>query len=148
MAISIVLIAFSSATQDIIIDAFRIESAPEKKQGPLASMYLAGYRVAMIVSGAGSLWLASHFSGSAYQLEVWKNVYQIISLFMLIGLISTFFAKEPLMLKKNNIKNFEQIKFTVSTVSSIVIFFIVYLSIPAINELNYFFSFLLNLVKI
>jgi PAT family beta-lactamase induction signal transducer AmpG len=148
MAISIVLIAFSSATQDIIIDAFRIESAPEKKQGPLASMYLAGYRVAMIVSGAGSLWLASHFSGSVYQLEVWKNVYQIISLFMLIGLISTFFAKEPLMLKKNNIKNFEQIKFTVSTVSSIVIFFIVYLSIPAINELNYFLSFLLNLVKI
>jgi PAT family beta-lactamase induction signal transducer AmpG len=111
-------------------------------------MYLAGYRVAMIVSGAGSLWLASHFSGSIYQLEVWKNVYQIISLFMLIGLISTFFAKEPLMLKKNNIKNFEQIKFTVSTVSSIVIFFIVYLSIPAINELNYFLSFLLNLVKI
>ena len=148
MAISIVLIAFSSATQDIIIDAFRIESAPEKKQGPLASMYLAGYRVAMIVSGAGSLWLASHFSGSVYQLEVWKNVYQIISLFMLIGLISTFFAKEPLMLKKNNIKNFEQIKFTLSTVSSIVIFFIVYLSIPAINELNYFLSFLLNLVKI
>lgn len=133
MAISIVLIAFSSATQDIIIDAFRIESAPEKKQGPLASMYLAGYRVAMIVSGAGSLWLASHFSGSVYQLEVWKNVYQIISLFMLIGLISTFFAKEPLMLKKNNIKNFEQIKFTVSTVSSIVIFFIVYLSIPMIH---------------
>src|SRR6056300_1393128 len=110
MAIAIILIAFFSATQDIVIDAFRIESAPEKKQGPLSSMYLAGYRVAMIVSGAGSLWLASHFSGSVYQLEVWKNVYQIISLFMLIGLISTFFAKEQLMLKKNNIKNFEQIK--------------------------------------
>ena len=59
MAIAIVLIAFFSATQDIVIDAFRIESAPEKKQGPLSSMYLAGYRIAMIVSGAGSLWLAS-----------------------------------------------------------------------------------------
>ena len=55
MAFAIVLIAFFSATQDIVIDAFRIESAPEKKQGALSAMYLAGYRLAMIFSGAGSL---------------------------------------------------------------------------------------------
>ena len=42
MALTIVMIAFFSATQDIVIDAFRIESAPENKQGPLSSMYLAG----------------------------------------------------------------------------------------------------------
>ena len=41
-------------------------------------MYLAGYRIAMIVSGAGSLWLASIMSDENYQNEVWKNVYQII----------------------------------------------------------------------
>ena len=95
MALSIVLIAFFSATQDIVIDAFRIESAPEKKQGPLSSMYLAGYRVAMIVSGAGSLWLASYLGSETYQQDVWKQVYQIISLFMSVGLICTLLSTEP-----------------------------------------------------
>ena len=95
MAFAILLIAFFSATQDIVIDAYRIESAPEKKQGPLASMYLAGYRIAMIVSGAGSLWLASIMSDENYQTEVWKNVYQIIGFFMIIGFVSTALSKEP-----------------------------------------------------
>ena len=48
-AIAITLLAFSSATQDIIIDAYRIETAPQYMQGPLSSMYIAGYRVAMLV---------------------------------------------------------------------------------------------------
>ena len=48
MAITVVLLAFFSATQDIVIDAFRIESAPQFLQGPLSSMYIAGYRVAML----------------------------------------------------------------------------------------------------
>ena len=49
-AIAIVFLAFSSATQDIVIDAFRIESAPQYMQGPLSSMYIAGYRIAMLTS--------------------------------------------------------------------------------------------------
>ena len=53
--------AFFSATQDILIDAFRIESAPQSLQGPMSSMYIAGYRIAMLVAGAGSLWLAAFF---------------------------------------------------------------------------------------
>ena len=107
MALSVVLIAFFSATQDIVIDAFRIESAPEKKQGPLSSMYLAGYRIAMIVSGAGSLWLASILGEENYQIEVWKNVYQIIGLFMIVGIASTFLCKEPVnkAVKKMNYIN-------------------------------------------
>ncbi len=60
-AISISFLAFFSATQDISVDAFRIESAPKNMQGPLSSMYIAGYRISMIVSGARSLWLASYF---------------------------------------------------------------------------------------
>ena len=54
-ALFITILAFFSATQDILIDAFRIESAPQSLQGPLSSMYIAGYRIAMLVAGAGSL---------------------------------------------------------------------------------------------
>jgi len=148
MAFAIVLIAFFSATQDIVIDAFRIESAPEKKQGPLASMYLAGYRIAMIVSGAGSLWLASIMSDENYQTEVWKNVYQIIGFFMIIGLISTALCKEPTnnKVKKINYKN--QLKFTFSTILSILIFFVFFLNIPEVKVLNHFYNFFYNIFKI
>lgn len=148
MAFAIVLIAFFSATQDIVIDAFRIESAPEKKQGPLASMYLAGYRIAMIVSGAGSLWLASIMSNENYQTEVWKNVYQIIGFFMIIGFISTALCKEPTnnKVKKINYKN--QLKFTFSTILSILIFFVFFLNIPEVKVLNHFYNFFYNIFKI
>jgi len=148
MAFAIVLIAFFSATQDIVIDAFRIESAPEKKQGPLASMYLAGYRIAMIVSGAGSLWLASIISDENYQNEVWKNVYQIIGFFMIIGFISTALCKEPTnnKVKKINYKN--QLKFTFSTILSILIFFVFFLNIPEVKVLNHFYNFFYNIFKI
>jgi PAT family beta-lactamase induction signal transducer AmpG len=148
MAFAIVLIAFFSATQDIVIDAFRIESAPEKKQGPLASMYLAGYRIAMIVSGAGSLWLASIMSNENYQTEVWKNVYQIIGFFMIIGFISTALCKEPTnnKVKKINYKN--QLKFTFSTILSILIFFVFFLNIPEVEVLNHFYNFFYNIFKI
>jgi PAT family beta-lactamase induction signal transducer AmpG len=148
MAFAIVLIAFFSATQDIVIDAFRIESAPEKKQGPLASMYLAGYRIAMIVSGAGSLWLASIMSDENYQTEVWKNVYQIIGFFMIIGFISTALCKEPTnnKVKKINYKN--QLKFTFSTILSILIFFVFFLNIPEVKVLNDFYNFFYNIFKI
>ena len=148
MAFAIVLIAFFSATQDIVIDAFRIESAPEKKQGPLASMYLAGYRIAMIVSGAGSLWLASIMSDENYQTEVWKNVYQIIGFFMIIGFISTALSKEPTnnKVKKINYKN--QLKFTFSTILSILIFFVFFLNIPEVKVLNHFYNFFYNIFKI
>ncbi|EMH80868.1 MFS transporter [alpha proteobacterium HIMB114] len=148
MAFAIVLIAIFSATQDIVIDAFRIESAPEKKQGPLASMYLAGYRIAMIVSGAGSLWLASIMSEENYQTEVWKNVYQIIGFFMIIGFISTALCKEPTnnKVKKINYKN--QLKFTFSTILSILIFFVFFLNIPEVKILNHFYNFFYNIFKI
>ena len=148
MALSVVLIAFFSATQDIVIDAFRIESAPEKKQGPLSSMYLAGYRIAMIVSGAGSLWLASILGEENYQTEVWKNVYQIIGLFMIVGIASTFLCKEPVnkAVKEKNYIN--QIKFAASTLISILIFFLFFLNFKKFNNLNNFYNFLFNIFKI
>ena len=148
MALSVILIAFFSATQDIVIDAFRIESAPEKKQGPLSSMYLAGYRIAMIVSGAGSLWLASILGEENYQTEVWKNVYQIIGLFMIVGIASTFLCKEPVNKAVKKINYINQIKFAASTLISILIFFLVFLNFPKVNNLNNFYNFFFNIFKI
>ena len=61
MALAAVLLGFSAATQDIVIDAFRIESADEKFQALMSSGYIAGYRIGMLVAGAGALYLASFF---------------------------------------------------------------------------------------
>ncbi len=99
-AFFITLLAFFSSTQDIIIDAFRIESAPQSLQGPMSSMYISGYRVAMLVAGAGSLWLAAFFGTDIYNQIVWKKVYLIMSVLMTIGITATFFSDEPKIRKK------------------------------------------------
>jgi PAT family beta-lactamase induction signal transducer AmpG len=131
-AIGIVLIAFSSATQDIVIDAFRIESEPIQKQGALSSMYLAGYRIAMIVSGAGSLWLASYFGVDVYNANTWKKVYQIMGCLMLIGVVTTLLSKEPTVHKIKNKNTSNSIKFLISLIIAIAIFFVTYNLIPKI----------------
>ena len=90
-AIGITFVAFSSATQDIVIDAFRIESAPQKYQGALSSMYIAGYRLAMLTSGAGSLWLASYLGAEVYNVRVWQIVYLFMTSLMLVGILTAIF---------------------------------------------------------
>ncbi|MBU1309172.1 MAG: MFS transporter [Gammaproteobacteria bacterium] len=97
MAAFAVLLAFASATQDINVDAFRIESAPEQLQAALAAAYLCGYRLAMILASAGTLWAAALFSASeAYDLAGWQNAYLLMALCMLPGILTTLFSKEPL----------------------------------------------------
>jgi MFS transporter, PAT family, beta-lactamase induction signal transducer AmpG len=54
-------VAFASATQDIALDAYRIEAVEIEKQGAMAATYQAGYRIAMITAGAGALWIAAAF---------------------------------------------------------------------------------------
>ena len=92
---------FFSASQDIVIDAFRIESVPQNKQGALSSMYIAGYRLGMLVSGAGSLWLAAFLGGETYNVSVWNKVYLSMALLMLIGIFANMISKENLRYKKN-----------------------------------------------
>ena len=99
-AVCITLVAFFSATQDIIIDAYRIESVNQKLQGSLSSMYIAGYRIGMLVGGAGSLWLASYWGGENYDYNVWRKVYFTMSLLMLVGIIANLISKEPKRLRK------------------------------------------------
>ncbi|MDX1670221.1 MAG: permease, partial [Limnobacter sp.] len=97
MAFAAVALGFSSATQDICIDAFRIESAERKFQAILASMYVAGYRVGMLASGAGALWLASRLGTElgAYSYEAWRLTYFAMASLMTVGLLTTLIRPEP-----------------------------------------------------
>lgn len=97
MACAAVALGFSSATQDICIDAFRIESAEKKFQAILAAMYVSGYRVGMLASGAGALWLASSLGTEmqAYNYEAWRNTYFVMSSLMVIGMLTTLLRPEP-----------------------------------------------------
>jgi PAT family beta-lactamase induction signal transducer AmpG len=97
MALAAVLLGFSSATQDIVIDAYRIECIGASMQALLASSYVAGYRVGMLAAGAGSLYLASFFGTTreCYRFEAWRNTYLLMALIMLAGVITTLCIREP-----------------------------------------------------
>ena len=149
-AIGSVLIAFSSASQDIIIDAYRIESAPQKMQGALSSMYIAGYRVAMLIAGAGSLYLASFFGVEVYDVNVWKKVYLVMASLMLVGVFTTLSSPEPNI--KRKVSNFsfqDQLRFLISFILAIIIFVATYslLKNPFNNE-DPLINFLYALIRI
>lgn len=97
MAIGAVLLGFSAATQDIVIDAYRIESAPSEMQTALSASYVAGYRIGMIVSGAGVLYLASHFGSTmeAYSYIAWQKSYLIMAGVMGVAVVTTLSITEP-----------------------------------------------------
>ena len=104
MALGAVLLGFSSATQDIVIDAYRIESAQSEMQAILSATYIAGYRIGMLVSGAGALYIAS-FLGTTkgnYSYEAWKNTYLIMACFMIVGIITVILRPEPEVETKEN----------------------------------------------
>ena len=86
-ALVAIAVAISSATQDMAIDAYRIECAPEEMQGLLAASYQYGYRIAIIVGGAGALFVADFMS--------WTIAYQAMAACMAIGIVTTLLSKEP-----------------------------------------------------
>ncbi|MGE4231725.1 MAG: AmpG family muropeptide MFS transporter [Bacteriovoracia bacterium] len=81
------LIAFFGASQDIVVDAYRAESFPTEQLGAATSVYVMGYRIAMLVSGAVAMMLADHFS--------WQTVYFIMCCFLILGLVVTYFSPDP-----------------------------------------------------
>ncbi|MCL1036042.1 MFS transporter [Shewanella submarina] len=99
MALFALLVAFASATQDIVVDAFRIDSAPEKMQAALAASYQIGYRSAMILATAGALTIAAWASpeDGSYSLIGWQTAYMAMAGMMFVGLITTLFATEPVV---------------------------------------------------
>jgi PAT family beta-lactamase induction signal transducer AmpG len=92
------LVAFASATQDIALDAYRIESAQVEKQAALAAMYQTGYRIAMIWAGAGVLWIAARSAGvegAGYSAAAWTTAYLAMAGSMLVGVATVLLSPEP-----------------------------------------------------
>lgn len=99
MAGGAVLLAFSSATQDIVIDAYRIEAggADVAMQPVMSSTYTAGYRLGMVVSGGGALYLAHYFGSSKahYSFGAWQATYFIMAAVMALCMVVTLRIREP-----------------------------------------------------
>jgi len=98
-----IAVAFGSATQDIALDAYRIESADTERQAALAATYQTGYRLAMIWAGAGALWIAARAEvpaeiagvAAGYQHGAWQIAYLVMAASMLPGVLTVLFSPEP-----------------------------------------------------
>ncbi|HEY6452411.1 MAG TPA: MFS transporter [Steroidobacteraceae bacterium] len=80
-------LAFSAATQDVAIDAWRIESAPVREQGAMAAAYQFGYRLAILIASAGALWIAADAG--------WAHSYATMAALAGIGILTTLLVREP-----------------------------------------------------
>ncbi len=92
------VVAFASATQDIALDAYRIESADTSRQAALAAAYQTGYRLAMIWAGAGVLWIAARAETAnvaSYQHDAWQTAYLWMAASMLVGMLTVLLSAEP-----------------------------------------------------
>lgn len=87
MAALALLVAFSSATQDVAIDAWRIEAVPQSMQGVMAAAYQLGYRIAIMVGSAGALWIAADHG--------WTAAYTAMAAMVGVGILTTLVIAEP-----------------------------------------------------
>lgn len=96
VALGALLVAAASATQDIVVDAFRVESLPESEQAAGMASYVAAYRVGMLISTAGALFLVSAFEGTGLTKPIaWMWGYIAMAAMVLIGMIAALVATEP-----------------------------------------------------
>jgi PAT family beta-lactamase induction signal transducer AmpG len=104
-------VAVGSATQDIALDAFRIESADTQRQAALAASYQTGYRIAMIWAGAGVLWIAARaevmpaLGAAGYQHGAWQTAYLVMAASMLLGMVTVLFSPEPQVVELPRARN-------------------------------------------
>jgi PAT family beta-lactamase induction signal transducer AmpG len=87
LALCAVAVAFCSATQDIVIDAYRIEAVAVEYQGAMSATYVFGYRLALLVAGAGAFYIADASN--------WQTTYYVMAALMAIGVITTLWIQEP-----------------------------------------------------
>lgn len=105
MAAAAVFLGFSSATQDIVIDAYRIELTQDADvQTVLASTYNAGYRIATIITQLGALLFAASLGTAVgnYIYQAWQTTYLLMAGLMFIGIATTFYIKEPQVERQNS----------------------------------------------
>ena len=96
VALSAMLVATASATQDIVIDAFRIESLSESEQAAGMAAYVAAYRIGMLASTAGALFLVSGFEGLGLgRGAAWSAGYLAMAALVVIGIATALVATEP-----------------------------------------------------
>jgi MFS transporter, PAT family, beta-lactamase induction signal transducer AmpG len=96
VALGALLVATASATQDIIVDAFRVESLSESEQAAGMASYVAAYRIGMLASTAGALFVVSGFQGLGLShAAAWSAGYLVMAALVLIGIATTLAATEP-----------------------------------------------------
>jgi len=95
IAIGALVVAAASATQDIVVDAFRVESLPENEQAAGMAAYVAAYRVGALVSGAGALFLVAAFQAELGSRGAWTACYALMAALVLVGVLGTLLAWEP-----------------------------------------------------
>jgi MFS transporter, PAT family, beta-lactamase induction signal transducer AmpG len=96
VALGALLVAAMSSTQDIVVDAFRVESLPESEQAAGMASYVAAYRIGMLVSTAGALFLVSAFESTGLaRSSAWMWGYVAMAAMVLIGTVTALAATEP-----------------------------------------------------
>ena len=126
-----VVVAFASATQDIAIDAYRLEIAEDSQQAALAASYMAGYRVAALLATAGALFFAEGFgsTGYAYLHKAWAGTYLLFGLLMVPALLTTLLMREPAVTLRTQLSAG---RYTFShQVASVLVLIILLVSVPA-----------------
>jgi MFS transporter, PAT family, beta-lactamase induction signal transducer AmpG len=96
VAVAALLVATTSATQDIVVDAFRVESLPESEQAAGMASYVAAYRIGMLISTAGALFIVSGFEDTGITRNAaWMWGYVVMAAMVLIGTVTALLATEP-----------------------------------------------------
>jgi MFS transporter, PAT family, beta-lactamase induction signal transducer AmpG len=96
VALGALLVAATSSTQDIVVDAFRVESLPESEQAAGMASYVAAYRIGVLVSTAGALFMVSGFEGTGMaRTTAWMWGYVVMAALVLVGTATALFATEP-----------------------------------------------------
>ncbi|MGR9045452.1 MAG: AmpG family muropeptide MFS transporter [Gammaproteobacteria bacterium] len=100
IALFAVWVAFCSSTQDIVVDAYRIEAVIPKYQGAMAATYVLGYRIALLVAGAGAFYIADFSS--------WKTAYFVMAACVSVGILTTLLISEPENKRDEEIERLER----------------------------------------
>lgn len=100
VAVFAVLVAFGAATQDVAIDAWRIEATSVERQAAMAATYVFSYRVALLVAGPGALYMVA--------AATWSGVYLIMALLMGVGMTTVLFSAEPKVGRQTDAEFLEQ----------------------------------------
>ena len=95
VALGALFVATASATQDIVIDAFRVESLEKNEQAAGLASYIAAYRIGALTSGAGALLLVTWLRGVFGARAAWSACYGVMAILILIGIVATLLAREP-----------------------------------------------------